>query len=331
MRSKPSANSTALFFIWLHGISQPRRNTLHTLGPLNFPRLAGLGVIVVWFPLNPNGVICMSNLLPTRASWSPRIRHAALFFLALACLSPFGTSQTSCADGNGILDNSPPKGISTQEIIQKFGAEETKVRDARSLYTFTQDVLVQTLDGNKVDGQFHEITNVSYDGKGKRIENVTFSEVSTLRNVQITAEDTDDIRVFMQWILPADQLPDYKITYAGQQHVDDLDTYVFHVEPAKQEKDRRYFQGRVWIDNRDFQMVKLCGKTVPEQIRKKKNQPVDVRPTFVGYRQLVDGYWFPAYARVDDTLHFNVQSVQLREIVKFKDYKKQATKVESKP
>ena len=148
----------------------------------------------------------------------------------------------------------------------------------------------------------------------------------------MTHRHGDDIRVFMQWFLTTDQIPDYKITYSGQQHVDDLDTYVFHVEPAKEEKDKRYFQGRVWIDNRDFQIVKLCGKTVPEQIHPKKHQPVEVRPTFVGYRQLVDGFWFPAYARVDDTLHLGVQSVSIREIVKFKDYKRQpSSKAESKP
>ena len=145
-------------------------------------------------------------------------------------------AQTDCADGNGVLDNSPPKGSTAQEIIQKFSTEESKVRDARAHYTFTQDVMVQTLNDNIVDGQFHEITNVTYDSKGKRIENVSFAEVSTLRNVQMSAEDMDDIRAFMQWTLTTDQLPEYKITYAGQQHVDDLDTYVFHVEPAKYEK-----------------------------------------------------------------------------------------------
>ena len=260
-------------------------------------------------------------------------RFTALPVLSLATLLPLAAAQTDCADGNGVLDNTPPQGTSAQEIIRKFGAEETKVKEARSHYAFTQDVMVQTLNDRKVDGQFHEITNVSYDAKGKRIENVSYAEVSTLRSVQMTAEDMDDIRVFMPWILTSDQLPEYKITYAGQQHVDDLDTYVFHVEPAKEEKDKRYFQGRVWIDNRDFQMVKLCGKTVPELIRKKKkNQPIEIRPTFVGYRQLVDGYWFPAYARIDDILHLQVESVHLREIVKFKDYKRQPSdKAESKP
>jgi hypothetical protein len=247
-------------------------------------------------------------------------RFAAMSVLVAYGLVGFTRAQTDCADGNGVLDNAPLKGMTTPELIQKFAAQESKVKEARSHYTYTQDVLVQTLNGTAVDGQFHEITKISYDDKGKRIENVSFAEVSTLRDVQISANDMDDVRVFMPWILTSDQLPDYKITYAGQQHVDDLDTYVFHVEPAKEEKDKRYFQGRVWVDSRDLQVVKLCGKSVPEQIRRKKKDPIEVRPTFVGYRQLVDGYWFPAYARVDDTLRFGVQSIHLREIVKFKDY-----------
>lgn len=260
-------------------------------------------------------------------------RFTVMSVLVAYGLVVFACAQTDCADGNGVLDYAPLKGMTTQELIQKFAAQESKVKEVRSRYTYTQDVLIQTLNGTAVDGQFHEITKVSYDDKGKRIESVSFAEVSTLRGVQISANDMDDIRQFMPWILTTDQLPDYKITYAGQQHVDDLDTYVFHVEPVKEEKDRRYFQGRVWVDNRDLQVVKLCGKSVPEQIQRKKKDPIEVRPTFVGYRQLVDGYWFPAYARVDDTLRFGVQSIHLREIVKFKDYKGRvpATAAVSKP
>ena len=242
-------------------------------------------------------------------------------------------AQTDCADGNGVLDTAPPKNMTPQELIQKFTAEETKVKAARLHYTYTQDVLVQTLnDKAGVDGQFHEIANVSYDDKGRRQENVTFAEQPTLRGIQLSAEDMDDIHTFMPWILTTQEAPQYNLTYAGQQHVDDLDTFVFHVEPKKQEKNKRYFQGRVWVDSRDLQVVKLCGKSVPDVVPKKKNQPMDVRPMFVSYRQIVDGFWFPAYTRVDDTLHFRAESVHVREIVKFKGYKRAGTaSAESKP
>jgi hypothetical protein len=250
----------------------------------------------------------------------------ALLVLVLAVWIPARVpAQTDCSEGNSVLDMTPPKNLTPQQLIEKFAAQEAKVKQARAHYTYTQDVMIQTLTGTTVDGQKHEVTTVSYDEKGKRLENVTFAEQSTLRGVELTAGDMDDIRVFMPLILATEDLPQYNLTYAGQQHVDDLDTYVFHVEPKKEEKNSRYFQGRVWVDNQDFEIVKLCGKSVPEVIPKKKNQPRDIRPTFVTYRQPVDGYWFPAYTRVDETLQLRAESVHLREIIKFKDYKRTST------
>jgi hypothetical protein len=242
------------------------------------------------------------------------------FFVIVANTNLVG--QTDCSSGDSPLDNAPPKDISPQELIAKVAAQENKVKEARSHYTFTQDVMVQTLNGKSVDGQFHEVTTVSYDEKGKRKEVVTFAEQSTLRGVQLTEQDMDDIRMFMPWIMTTDEIPQYNLTYAGQQHVDDLDTYVFHVEPKKEEKNKRYFQGRIWIDNHDLQIVKLCGKSVPEVIHVKKKQPQELRPTFVSYRQIVDGNWFPTYTRVDDDLHFRAQTVHVREIIKLTGYKR---------
>lgn len=252
-----------------------------------------------------------------------KIKLAAVLVAAVVSLGSIALSQTDCAAGDNPVDPAPPKTMTPEELIQKFTAAENRVRDARSHYNYTQEVLVQTLNDKTADGQWHEVRQVSYDDKGKKVENVTYSEVSTLRDIQLSPEDKDDISVFMQWILTSDQLPEYKLTYAGQQHVDDLDTHVFHVEPVKEEKNKRYFQGKIWVDTRDLQMVKLCGKSVPDQVHAKKHQPMDIRPTFVAFRQFIDGLWLPAYARVDDTLHFQAQSIHVREIVKFKDYRKE--------
>ncbi len=247
----------------------------------------------------------------------------AAILIAVTGVISSAYAQTDCEDGNGILDTAAPKNITPAEMIPKLSAQENKVNEARSHYTYTQDVLVQTLnDKSAVDGQYHQVAEISYVEKGRRVEKVTFAEQSTLHDVQLTANDMDDIRQFMPWILTSDQVPQYNLTYAGQQHVDDLDTYVFHVEPKKQEKNKRYFQGRIWVDNRDLQVVKLCGKSVPELANPKKHQSVDVRPTFVGYRQLVEGYWLPAYARVDEDVQFRAESVHVREVVKFTGYKK---------
>jgi hypothetical protein len=262
----------------------------------------------------------------TAGKFRKQIPFIALSGAILAGFLAIAQAQTDCADGNGTLDTAPPKDLSIEELTRRLLVGEDRVQAARAHYTYTQDVLVQTLNDKVADGQFHEVTTVSYDDKGKRLENVAFAEQSTLRGIQISAEDMDDIRVFMPWVLTSDQASQYALTYMGQQHVDDLDTYVFHVVPKKEEKNKRYFEGRAWVDNRDLQIVKLCGKSVPDAPRaKKKNQPDEVRPTFVTYRQIVDGNWFPAYTRVDDTLHFRAQSVHVREIVKFTGYKRTGT------
>ncbi len=248
-------------------------------------------------------------------------RVFAGWLVAMAAAS-MALAQTDCSTGNDVLDSAEPKGITVAEVIQKFAANEAKVKEARTHYTYTQDVLLQTLKDNSVDGQFHEVTAISYDSKGNRQEKVTFAEQSTLRGLQMSQQDMEDIRVFMPLILATDDLPQYNVNYSGQQHVDDLDTYVFRVDPKKEEKNHRYFQGRIWVDNHDLEIVKVCGKTVPEIEAKKRKQVQELRPTFVTFRQLVDGHWFPAFVKVDDTLYFRTGPMHIREIVKFTGYKK---------
>src|SRR5271168_1206324 len=246
--------------------------------------------------------------------------------LVLCFLLPVGLwGQTDCEAGNGPLDSALPKTMSAQDVIQKFGATEAAAKEARLHYTYTQDVLVQTLSGQEVTGAFHEVTNVSYDEKGRRQEKVTFAAQSTLRGVQLTQEDMEDIRIFMPLMLTSEDLTQYNLTYNGQRHVDDLDTYEFHAEPKSKEKGKRYFEGRIWVDTRDLQIVKVCGKSGPDLIRTGKHQHSDLRPTFVTYRQQVDGrYWLPAYTRSDDYLQFKAGSMHVREIIKYSGYKRAA-------
>jgi hypothetical protein len=231
-------------------------------------------------------------------------------------------AQTNCEEGNGLLDFAQPKAMSAQEVIKKLGTNEAATKEARLHYSYKQDVLIQTLVGKDSTGEFHEVTAVSYDEKGKRKEEVTFAAQNSLRGIQLTADDMEDVRTFMPLLLTTDDLPEYNLNYLGQQHVDDLDTYEFHVEPKKEEKGKRYFLGRIWVDAQDFQIVKLCGKSGPEKVQVKKRQRPELHPTFVTYRQEVEGHWFPAFTRSDDTLPFKAGSVHLRETIKYSGYKR---------
>ena len=222
----------------------------------------------------------------------------------------------------GPLDPSQPKGSTPEQIIQRFATKEKEFKEARDQYTYRQEVKVQTLDGNTVTGEYQEVFDVVFNDQGRRLENVVFAPQSSLENggISITKEDLADIRNRLPFVLTSDEVPEYNILYVGQQQEDELHCYVFDIAPKTIEKDKRYFQGRVWVDDHDFQIVKTYGKTVPD-IRSKKGE--NLFPKFTTWRQQIDGrYWFPTYTRADDVLHFSMQEVHIREIVKYANYKR---------
>ena len=221
----------------------------------------------------------------------------------------------------GPLESDAPKDTTPDAIIKRFAEKETEFAKARDQYTYRQDVTVETLDGDTVDGQYHEVFDVIFDDKGHRIENVVFAPQSSLTKIYMSQEDMQDIRHRLPFVLTTEDLPEYNILYVGQQQEDELHCYVFDIAPKKIEGKKRYFQGRVWVDDHDFQIVKTYGKTVPD-IRKKKGNE-NLFPSFTTWRQQVDNkYWFPTYTKADDELHFSTGDVHIREIVKYEDYKK---------
>jgi hypothetical protein len=157
--------------------------------------------------------------------------------------------------------------------------------------------------------------------------------LNTLRRIALSKEDYDDIDHPRSFFLDPQGLPEYNVLYAGQQKVDELETYVFDVTPKQIQPEKRYFQGRVWVESHDLAVVKSCGKSVPDpkpkvekKKRKKQNQRVqeEISPTFVTYRELIDGqYWFPTYVRSDDDLQFAyTDTVHIHEVIKYQNYKR---------
>lgn len=252
----------------------------------------------------------------------PRLRagSVSLFFIVV-CFPLSVPAQTDCDEGNSHLNPAQPEATSPQEIIRKFADKEAIFKEARNHYTYTQEVIVQELDGNTVGGEFRETTDILYDDHGRRLEQVKYAPQSTLQRLSLTREDYDDFRNRLPFVLTTQDLPLYNILYAGQQRVDELETFVFDVAPKHIEKDgKRYFQGRIWVDNRDYQIVKTCGRNVPD-VHKKGNE--NLTPKFVTYREQIDGeYWFPTYTRADDILRFSSGDVHVRETLKYSKYQR---------
>lgn len=249
--------------------------------------------------------------------------RCAVFVLASTIFSLPLFAQYVCEYGNGPLNSAAPEGIAPAEIIETFATHEAGLKAARDRYAYTLDVSVETLNGNAVNGSYHQVSEVSSNDQGQRVERMTFAPQSTLRGIGVTRDDLDDIRDRLPLVLRAQELSVYSITYVGRQRVDQLDAYVFDVAPKDPRKEARRFHGRVWVEARDLVIVKTCGKTRGDEIGGSLGKnAANLTPTFVTYREQIDGkYWFTTYARADEYLHFPTGGVHIREVVKYSNYK----------
>lgn len=256
------------------------------------------------------------------------IRMSAVLFLATCLLSfPAATLQGQASKPNEKLTSKSPAEaapVNVEEIIRAFTAKETEFRHALADYAFIRDATVQTIGmGGQITGEYHRTSQFVFNDNNERFEKITYFPQPTLTELTVTQEDLEDLGGVQPFALEAAKIGQYNFNYVGKERLDELDTYAFDVAPKVIPKkvSERFFQGRIWVDQQDLQIVKVKGKGVPEG-----NQRF---PIFETYRQQVDGhYWFPVYTYVDDELIFpKGDAVHVRMIVRYTDYKRFRSKV----
>ncbi|HUX11182.1 MAG TPA: hypothetical protein VMW51_11095 [Terriglobia bacterium] len=217
-------------------------------------------------------------------------------------------------------DLSNPSPAEIQKIIQAFAAKEKVFKEARDNYTYHQINKVETLDADgKVNGFWEQDWDILFDNQGNRIEKVTYAPPGSLTQVSITEQDLDAMRSIQPFVMTTDELPEYEIKYLGHVKVDYITAYVFSVRPKEIKKHHQYFQGVIWVDDRDLQIVKTEGRQVPE-ITTRHGE--NLFPRFKTWRQQIDGkFWFPTFTLADDTLYFPTGPVHIREVIRYTDYR----------
>jgi len=210
--------------------------------------------------------------------------------------------------------------LAPEEVIQKFAAKEAEFRKARESYTYRQSVKVEELDsGGNVQGKWEEVQDIIFGPNKQREEKVTYAPMNTLHSILLTPQDLQDLRSVQPFVLTTDEIGKYDIRYVGKQKLDEIDCYQFSVKPKTMLKGERYFEGDIWVDDRDLQIVKTYGKGVGQLKRGEDNQ----FPRFETYREQIDGkYWFPTYTHANDTLHFKDSNQRIRMTVKYENYKR---------
>ena len=235
-------------------------------------------------------------------------KFVLLSVFPLAALPIWAADTVAKTDGN----------VDPQEIIRKFAAKEKEFKEARANYTYRQSAKVQELDpGGNPGGKWEIVSDIIFSPEGKRTEHVVYAPVNSLHNLILTPSDEQDLRDVQPFVLTSDEIADYDINYLGKQKADEIPCYVFSVKPKKLVPGKRYFEGQIWVDDRDLQIVKTYGKGVG---RVKGDEQF---PRFETYREQIDGkYWFPTYTRADDVLHFKDMNQRVRMTVKYENYKK---------
>lgn len=246
------------------------------------------------------------NVRRTNLSFANRV----LAVMAFAVV--FAGGVMGQTNGSGPAIDNPDK------IIQAFTAKEVEFRRALNNYSFKRDALIQSLGmGGQVVGEYHRVSNFTFDDQGNRFEKITFFPMPSMP--EVTSEDIDDLGGISPFALEPAKLDRYNIRYVGKEKIDELNLYIFDVEPKvipdpKKTKER-LFLGRVWVDDQDLQIVKTKGKGIPET----KNNKYPIVET---YREQVDGrYWFPTYSYADEELVFdNGTTLHVRLKVRYTDF-----------
>jgi hypothetical protein len=237
---------------------------------------------------------------------------------------PAGTTPAQNAPAGAPTQNSSlgPPTMPVDEIIQKFAAREAEFKTERDNFTYTQTFTIQTLDSSgRPDGEYTRTSEVVFTPSGKRFEKDTYAPVPTLERITLSQQDLDDVEHVQPFVLTTTELPKYNIKYVDHVQLDELTTYVFEVGPKTLVKNQRYFQGRIWVEDKDLEIVKTDGKAVPD-VRKKGGEE-NVFPRFETFRENVEGhFWFPTYTRSNDVLHFSNGDIPIRMVIKYENYKR---------
>ena len=207
--------------------------------------------------------------------------------------------------------------LDPEDIIKRFAAKEAEFKEVWEQYTYTQHILFQvlSLDGEHVREEQQMTVEVYFTSDGER-KTRTLEERGQLRSVGVSEEDLEDAIYRQPFVLTTEELPNYKIEYRGEKLIDELYTYEFDVEPRELKRGQRYFKGRIWVDDIDFQIVMSIGKVVPDYSDNKF-------PRFETVREQIDGdYWFPTWTEADDILRFGRRQVRVRELITYQDFRK---------
>ena len=208
------------------------------------------------------------------------------------------------------------------DLARKVVQRETATEAERAHYTYRQTVTVVELpERGQSGGEYHEVREVIFSPSGERTEQMVGRPTNTLRRLQMTPEDFADVRDIQPMMLTEDRMSLYQFTPKGEENIDNINCWVLQVRPRQILAGMRLFEGAVWVDQRDFSIIRSEGRAVP-QIYSTRSQRENLFPAFTTVRTKVGSYWFPVLTEGVDTLPFRTGPVRMKLSIRYRNYKR---------
>jgi hypothetical protein len=223
---------------------------------------------------------------------------------------------TSVLGAPSLRGDDPPA-----NLAKLVAHRESETEAERNEYTYRQTVTIEELDNNGgARGQYREVRDIIFSPKHERSEQLIGKAVNNLKNLIMTEEDFRDVREIQPLVLTEDRLFNYETKLRGEENIDGVDCWVMQVRPRQILEGQRFFDGTLWVDQKEYNIVRMQGQAVP-QIRSMKSE--NLFPRFTTIRRPIDGkHWFPTYTYADDTLQFRTGPQRERLRIAYSEYKR---------
>ena len=243
-----------------------------------------------------------------------------IFVMAVAPLAALGQSQTT-----GPITPPPtfelkkipakpepaPPPMPADQIIQRFTQNEDMNKKA-----FDADIMDQSVkvEERVTTGGLFELSGEQFTKPdGEHYETVLKPPTSNLHYTEFSLEDVKFLNGLRLFFLTTDQLPQYNLSYEGVEKLDQINAYIFRVQP-KQLVSKPLFEGVIWVDDHDFSIVKSYGHFVTDTGDFARTFPFQM---FEIYRENIEGHvWLPTYIRSDSEVKTPDGTVPIRLVIR---------------
>ncbi len=206
-------------------------------------------------------------------------------------------------------------------LIRRIIERETETQRVQANYTYQQTVSVEEFDRKGMKrGEYREARDIIFSPSHERTEQLIGSPKNSLNLLKLTEEDFRDLRDVQPFLLTAEQAFIYETKFRGEEVIEGTDCWVIQVRPRQILQGQRLFDGLLWVDKKEFSIIRASGEAVP-QIRTLHSE--NLFPHFTTIREkTTGGYWFPSTTSGDDTLQFRTGPQRMRLTIRYRNYRR---------